>query len=603
MTGGYKTIWSILDMEETTDRKKIRHRYAVLSKSCHPEKEPEKFQQLHQAYQQALKWAKTNEKQEEETGQKQEEDSWFEHFTFREEQDVEERTEPAETDVFFSGILSGEKWESEESEENISSEVFFSGMYEIVLQQMTSVEQDGLVSFQNYFESSGEKDWKMYMTTPEFLRAQYEEAFMWQLAQYLKTKAKELSGALSYSLVKELYFSYYPLFEREMGEVFDSGLGALFQVLFQQKDIQAIIKLYEEPSVKSEVIKYRAYYKLFCAIKKNGANQREKEWEVSLVDLARTTFIENGIVSHREKHVFVLLAFLIEEAPVLPDGIYQLLIEKFNLFRLDGSLEVEEKKPLYQAILAKCSNMELFQQKKLDEKAERRQLMEEMQIWYYSVLTEEDRPRLRQYFNSGLFYTYHLDSWFLDYRMLVFALEYKCFPKIFLEEYLAFYHKIYEETGSDVGRELYQLFSEYLMECDVKEEYPEVDENQKEWILQYFFEESLTRVWKSSSKAGMKSVYKSIIMDHFEAIADKKNYEWDLWSEGHLKAEKSGAYYIFSYDTRKEQVTLPLTEYFQIVEEMLEIYMGRYFMSSIEKRTVNEQKERAKEVAYGNHRN
>ena len=54
------TFWEILGIQETTDTRKIRHAYATMSKECHPETEPERFQQLYQAYQYALAFAKGN---------------------------------------------------------------------------------------------------------------------------------------------------------------------------------------------------------------------------------------------------------------------------------------------------------------------------------------------------------------------------------------------------------------------------------------------------------------------------------------------------------------------------------------------------------------
>lgn len=48
------TFWELLGLEATTDTKKIRHAYAAASKECHPETDPERFQQLYRAYQEAL---------------------------------------------------------------------------------------------------------------------------------------------------------------------------------------------------------------------------------------------------------------------------------------------------------------------------------------------------------------------------------------------------------------------------------------------------------------------------------------------------------------------------------------------------------------------
>ncbi len=50
-------VWKILEMEPTEDKRAIRRAYARLSKNCHPEDTPEKFQVLYSAYQKALHWA------------------------------------------------------------------------------------------------------------------------------------------------------------------------------------------------------------------------------------------------------------------------------------------------------------------------------------------------------------------------------------------------------------------------------------------------------------------------------------------------------------------------------------------------------------------
>ena len=58
-------IWEILNIEKTTDKSKIRRAYAEQPKVYHPEREPEKFQRLYKAYQEALDYAKWNEEEEE----------------------------------------------------------------------------------------------------------------------------------------------------------------------------------------------------------------------------------------------------------------------------------------------------------------------------------------------------------------------------------------------------------------------------------------------------------------------------------------------------------------------------------------------------------
>lgn len=51
------TIWEILGISPTTDKKAIKKAYSIKSASCHPEDSPEAFEQLHNAYITALKAA------------------------------------------------------------------------------------------------------------------------------------------------------------------------------------------------------------------------------------------------------------------------------------------------------------------------------------------------------------------------------------------------------------------------------------------------------------------------------------------------------------------------------------------------------------------
>ena len=51
-------IFDILGIEPTSDKRLIKKAYAQKVKECHPEESPEEWQQLHEAYEAALKYAK-----------------------------------------------------------------------------------------------------------------------------------------------------------------------------------------------------------------------------------------------------------------------------------------------------------------------------------------------------------------------------------------------------------------------------------------------------------------------------------------------------------------------------------------------------------------
>lgn len=53
-------FWSILGIQPTNNLKDIKRAYAKQSKVYHPEDNPENFQRLQKAYQEALAWQKSH---------------------------------------------------------------------------------------------------------------------------------------------------------------------------------------------------------------------------------------------------------------------------------------------------------------------------------------------------------------------------------------------------------------------------------------------------------------------------------------------------------------------------------------------------------------
>lgn len=55
-----KSCWDILNIAQTTDLNAIRQAYLALLPSCHPESDPQGFQQLRQAYEEAQRWMQSS---------------------------------------------------------------------------------------------------------------------------------------------------------------------------------------------------------------------------------------------------------------------------------------------------------------------------------------------------------------------------------------------------------------------------------------------------------------------------------------------------------------------------------------------------------------
>ena len=51
-------FWEILGISPTTDLAAIRHAYAEKTRTCHPEEDPEGFDKLHTAFQEATQYAR-----------------------------------------------------------------------------------------------------------------------------------------------------------------------------------------------------------------------------------------------------------------------------------------------------------------------------------------------------------------------------------------------------------------------------------------------------------------------------------------------------------------------------------------------------------------
>ena len=76
------TIWTILGIKPTQNKKEIKKAYAKMAKVYHPETHPEQFEQLQEAYQKALEYAKGNPVHQEGSVKIEPEIKWEIHLEF-----------------------------------------------------------------------------------------------------------------------------------------------------------------------------------------------------------------------------------------------------------------------------------------------------------------------------------------------------------------------------------------------------------------------------------------------------------------------------------------------------------------------------------------
>lgn len=135
---------------------------------------------------------------------------------------------------------------------------------------------EGIEEFKKFFYIKDKKDWKDFIIKPEFLKVQFDERFVFKLADFLKYQTSYKVEKLPFDMVKEFYFAYYPFIEKEKEELFKDGFYEFFMILFKNESIENIIEKHEDPNLWNEVIKYFVYYGLYKSVKIMVVNKKRK---------------------------------------------------------------------------------------------------------------------------------------------------------------------------------------------------------------------------------------------------------------------------------------------------------------------------------------
>lgn len=574
------TAWEILGIEKTTDVKAIRHAYAQLAKQCHPETEPEQFEQLYRVYQEALAFAKGKQQMpavehaQEKTAQKQ--NAKKEHTAERTEQNAQ-----AGASIFDGFANRSEDMDDVSAEPDMQIPDYIKK----ISKQGGAAIAEGMKAFREVFEAKGRKDWKAFMTRPEFLRVQFDEGFAAELNSYLCEQTLYPRYKLPFHLVKELFFAYYPYMdEHGRGVLFeDDSFCALAGVLSSQECFERVQERHDAPNMVNEVVKYWAYYGIYSNIKKTGAVQDSKRWSMYLTEIAgREFYLKDGVKTPVDKHFYPMFAFLLKEGPTFSEELYGYLIKRFDLAGAKHSSRWQDVREICHAIEEKGIVIENEQKAEEKKRSELLFLMDEIKR-LYCLEAESDRAEIRAFFRSEVYDRHKLDSALLDDKLLLFVcLDARLFSKVFAEEYTKVYDEIYANALTQTGKSVYNKM-QYYRDTDlaIGEGFTEITKNRQEWVLKYFFEEGFTRVWSSRPKSGMPTVYRELLTKHFHALAEQRHYERDLYTDGHLYALRKEGFYLFVYDNMRygqfgEKTTLTIQEYDKLLEKLMNFYLEHY---------------------------
>ena len=429
----------------------------------------------------------------------------------------------------------------------------------------------------------GQKDWRQFMVTPAFLRVQFEEQFVALLADFFKKQNVFAPEELPFKLVRELFFKYESFIAESGEELFEDGFSELFALLYCNQQIEMVLEHLAAEKYLNQRTKYHIYYAIYKRVILEKDTQSTDIWKFHMPEIKRGAFGTGDNKRLRDDLLFDLLAFVISEAPEFSEKVYEYLIRRFELSGIKNTNQWQLLGPIYEAIESKGIEIEELEEKVNKRPEQIRALMAEIKKWKQSQLKEVDREGIRAFLEGELYGKYALDHDFLR-NLYYYSMEEDMWPKIFLEEYVTYYDKLYAKSNTLEGRELYHLMMSRIQEENtVGEGYTEITEERKEWVLRYFFEEGFSKVWKSFTLSSMKPLYRTLLVNHLENLAQEQNYEWDLCEEGHLYAIKDGKNYVFMYNRINEKAILSMEEYWLILEEMLKIFTERYFCLSSDK--------------------
>ena len=176
--------WTILQIEPTKDLKKIKHAYAVLTKQNHPEDNPEKFEEIQEAYQRAVAYAKDNSLVSLNPNIPLT-DSQMDMFQTEETSSSPDDGDDGETDDYYENLFESHK---EEMQDKIREQgMFFK--HKISFLVLNS-------------EVGTLKAWRDVLRREEFKLAVYDTSFICELTNYLK------DYGVSIEIIFEIYYYF-----------------------------------------------------------------------------------------------------------------------------------------------------------------------------------------------------------------------------------------------------------------------------------------------------------------------------------------------------------------------------------------------------------
>lgn len=185
-----KTIWEILHLDTPTNSiEEIKNAYALQSKKCNPEENPEEFQRLYQAYKSAINYAKYNQNRENKLENNNNELSVSDTNNKSNNDDSEQQNELKER-IYRKNQ---ERYENknEEIEEDLELRKTF--------EEIRSDDRENYIAIQNMISeidkylNKNKRKLKKVVGSDEFYRLMHLQKFQFALSTYLNSRQSTYS--------------------------------------------------------------------------------------------------------------------------------------------------------------------------------------------------------------------------------------------------------------------------------------------------------------------------------------------------------------------------------------------------------------------------
>lgn len=338
--------WDLLGISPTADRRAIKRAYATLSKRFHPEEEPERFQALYAAYQEALRRstdAPFGAKRDIDPKINKDNPSFLKSKWSRMTRrfsscspalSLPRRTAPPaapgrEAAFDFESALAGHDARQAQRRRQYMEQGIMRSIHKLLF----SPKQRG-----------GKKPWRELFLTDAFLSAQYDPVFLDCLPAFLKEQRELPMYELPPALCTELIIAYSVLHPSDQPYAPREGTAPLYELLQRQRDSR-----YHNELKKSDTERRRdcffMYNRLLSLCDDRRLLPENDDWK-DLLKLAQHA--SKNLKRHPD--AFVLLGYLVRSRPSLPRDFLTYAYELFDMEHFETSSTKVAYRPLYLAL-------------------------------------------------------------------------------------------------------------------------------------------------------------------------------------------------------------------------------------------------------------